>query len=71
MKVLTSMAEQITAAARVAEDAKGSLDLALKQRDALIVEAIDSGELSQRAAARAAGFTGPSAIARILAKPHD
>lgn len=70
-KVVTSMAERIGVAADLVRDRKAALDLAVEQRDDLIVDAIDSGELSQRAAAAAAKFVGPSAIARILAKPRD
>lgn len=70
-KVLTSMGERIAAAAATVRDAKASYDLALASRDDLIRDAVDSGELSQRAIASAAGFTGPQAVARILAKPTD
>lgn len=70
-KVLTSMSERIGVSADLVRERKKAYDLAVEERDDLIVEAIDSGELSQRAAAKAAKFEGSSAIARILAKPRD
>ena len=71
VKVLTNMSERIATAAATVRDARTSYDLALAARDDLIRDAVDSGELSQRAIAAAAGFTGPQAVARILAKPTD
>ena len=70
-KVLTSMTQRIKAAAAAVRDDEAALQLSRATRDDLIRDAVDSGELSTRAAAAAAGFVGPSAVARILAKPDD
>lgn len=68
--VHTPMPERLAAAAVAVADGVASLDLARKQRDQLVREAVDSGELSQRAVAAAAGITVPR-VSAILATPDD
>lgn len=67
--VATSMPERLKAAAAAVADTRTAHSLAVDQRDELVREAIDSGELSQRAVAKLLGFAGVAGVCRILAKP--
>lgn len=64
------MPERLAAAAAAVRDADDALKLARQQRDELVREAVDGGELSQRAVAAAAGITVPR-VSAILADPGD
>lgn len=66
-EVVTPMPERLAEAARAVADAVAALDLAREQRDELVVEAVDSGAMSQRAVAAAAGITVPR-VSAILGK---
>lgn len=68
--VVTPMPERLAAARREVDDAVASLALARKTRNQLVVEAVDSGELSQRAVAAAAGITVPR-VSAILGQSDD
>lgn len=70
-EVLTAMPTRIEAAAADVADTGKAHQLALETRDRLIRQAVDSGEMSQRAVARAAGFKGVAGVCRILAKPTE
>lgn len=61
----TDFVERIAAAARHARDLDDQRDLAHQQRNFLIVEAVDAGVLSQRAAAKAAGLA-QSRVLKLL-----
>jgi hypothetical protein len=69
-KVLTTMPERLAAAAVAVADGVTALQLARDQRDQLIRQAVNSGELSQRAVATAAGVTVPR-VSAILGTPDD
>lgn len=69
-EVLTNYPDRLAAAARDVADTAAAARLAITLRDGLIRQAVDSGELSQRAVAAAAGVTVGN-VGRILAKPHD
>lgn len=64
-EVLTDLPARITAAAASVRDARDAYDLALEQRDGLIVEAIDDG-MSQLKVAELAGVR-KGRISAILA----
>lgn len=68
-QVLVDYRERIPAAAAAARDAKEAYDLRVKQRDELIVAAVDEG-MTQQAVAALAGVA-KGRISAILAKPGD
>jgi len=69
--VITDVLPRLTAAATAVRSSRDAYHADLELRDALVVAAIDNG-LSQRAVARAAGFTG-GRVAAILSQsqPDD
>jgi hypothetical protein len=58
-------------AAEAVRDAKSSLKLKIRQRDAIVVEAHDHGGLSQRQILKAAGLTSTGTITSILARSQE
>ena len=68
--VLTPMPERLAAAALAVDDAAVALQLVRRQRNQLVREAVESGELSQRAVAVAAGITVPR-VSAILGTVDD
>lgn len=69
-EVAKDLPTRLRAAAAAVTDAKGAYDLRVRQRDELIVEAIDDHGLSQIAVAQLAGVV-KGRISAILAKPGD
>jgi hypothetical protein len=67
-QVLTPTPERLAAAARAVTDAVDALKLAREARDELVCDAVDAGELSQRAVAAAAGITVPRVNAILAAQ---
>jgi predicted XRE-type DNA-binding protein len=70
-EVVTPMPQRLAAAAAAVDDAAVALQLARKQRDQLVRLAVDSGELSQRATATAAGITVPRVSAILGTRDDD
>jgi hypothetical protein len=68
--VSTPMPERLAAAAVEVTDAADALALARRLRNQLVREAVESGELSQRATAAAAGITVPR-VSAILGTVDD
>lgn len=64
--VLSDLTPRLEAAANAVKDAELEYRLALEQRDALVVQAVDEG-MQQRRVAKAAGVSQPHVI-RILAR---
>lgn len=58
-------------AAQAVRDAAGALKLRIRERDRIIVEAVDHGGLSQRQVLKAAGLTSTGTITSILARSDD
>lgn len=70
-EVLTPMPERLAKAGATVSDAADALTLARRQRDQLVREAVDSGELSQRAVAAAVGITVPRVSAILGTRDED
>lgn len=68
--VVTPMPEKLAAHRRAVEDARASLRLAERARNADIVRAIDEEGMSQREVGKLAGVTGPR-VSAILAGSQD
>lgn len=68
--VLSDFLARIEAAAEVARDADAYRNDAHRRRNALIVEAVDSGAVSQRAAAKAAGLA-QTRIIKLLSQSDE
>jgi hypothetical protein len=58
-------------AADAVRDARGALNLRVRERDRIIVEAHDHGGLSQRQILKAAGLTSTGTITSILARSQE
>lgn len=58
-------------AAQAVKDAAGALKLRIRERDRIIVEAVDHGGLSQREVLRASGLTSTGTITSILARSQE
>jgi|1186.fasta_scaffold50114_4 hypothetical protein len=68
----TGYRERLEAAAEAVKDARDAWKLRVRQRNALVVEAVDHG-MSHRAAASAAGIKSTGTLTSILAdsQPDD
>jgi predicted XRE-type DNA-binding protein len=69
-QVLTTYRERLEKAGAEVKEREDALRLSRRHRDQLVREAVDSGELSQREAGKAAGVTGPR-VSAILSDPGD
>lgn len=65
--VATDYRPRLEAAAAAVRDARGSLNLRIRQRNELVVEAHDAGGMSQREILKAAGLKSTGTITQILA----
>lgn len=70
-EVATGRREQLQAAARTVAERRTALQLALQQRNRIIVECVDVEGISQRTVMRDAGLRSLGALTKVLAQPED